>query len=219
MATQERASKKLSPNGVKSKLILEAIGISQEILLGLMVQELIPRELPRGGLDDRRIRNFKQGDEISSEEITRMLKISLDHYDLLKKRYLANKATLEKIEKRMNRLYDLLQETAAGGRVVNKSLRELADSEAENFCKKYGRYPTAEILSKQVSIAVFKQDPSKYKKDWAAKRKKLSPEMELPSGWDRATNWDFFGFEYRPLSVRTASDWLKKIKEGQSKNI
>lgn len=55
MATQERASKKLSPNGVKSKLILEAIGISQEILLGLMVQELIPRELPRGGLDEHYI--------------------------------------------------------------------------------------------------------------------------------------------------------------------
>ena len=211
MATQKTSSKKLSPNGVKSKLILEAIGISQEILLGLMVQELIPRELPRGGLDDRRVRNFSQDDEISSEEITRMLKISLDHYDLLEKRYLANEATLGKIEKRMNKLYELLQETAAGGRVVNKSLRELAESEAVNFFKKYGHYPTAEILSKQVSIAVFKQDPNKYKKDWTAKRNKLSPKMELPSGWDRATNWEFFGFEYRPLSVRTASDWLKKI--------
>jgi hypothetical protein len=103
MATQQHASKKLSPNGVKSKLILEAIGISQEILLGLMVQELIPRELPSGGLDDRRVRNFSQDDEISSEEITRMLKISLDHYDLLEKRYLANEATLRKIEKRMNK--------------------------------------------------------------------------------------------------------------------
>lgn len=214
MSTPQRTSKKLSPNGIKSQLILEAIGISHEILIGLMVQALIPREIPRGGLDDRRIRNFNEGDEIPTEELNRMLKISLDHYDLLEKRYFAYEMAFEKIENRIKKLHDLLQKSEAGGRVANKSLRELAKSEAAKFFKKYDRYPTAEILSKLVSIEVFKQDPLKYKKDWAAKRNKLFPKMELPSGWDRATNWDFFGFDYRPLSVRTSSDWLKKIKKG-----
>ena len=219
MSTTQRSSKKLSPNGIKSQLILEAIGISHEILIGLMVQALIPRELSRGGLDDRRIRNFNEGDEISSEELTRMLKISLDHYDLLEKRFFAYEMAFKKIENRLKKLHELLQKSEAGGRVANKSLRELSEFEAAKFFKKYGRHPTAEILSKLVSREVFKQDPLKYKKDWAAKRNKLSPEMELPSGWDRATNWEFFGFEHRPLSVRTASNWLKKIKEGYSTNI
>lgn len=219
MTTQQRSSKKLSPNGDKSKLILEALGISQEILLGLIVQELIPRQLPRGGLDDRRIRNFKEGEEISKEELTRMLKISLDHYDLLKKRVLAYEVANKKYKSRMKNLLDLLQKNAAGGRSENKILRELAESEARKYFEKHDKHLTAQMLSKLVSIEVFKQDPQKYKDISKKKWKKLFPEKELPADWDRATNWNFFGFYYRPISVRTASNWLKEIKEAQPKKI
>lgn len=219
MTTQQITSKKLRPNGIKSQLILEAIGISHEILLGLMVQALIPRDLPRGGLDDRRIRNFNEGDEITADELTRMLKITLDHNDLLDKRCLAYEAAFKKIESRMNKLHGLLQESEAGGRVLNKSLRQLAESEAAKFFEKHERYPTAEILSRLVSRESFKQDPSKYKDAWEKKRKKLFPKMDLPAGWDRSTNWDFFEFDYRPLSVRNASKWLDEIKKNQPKKI
>ena len=216
MTTQQRSSKKLSPNGDKSKLILEALGISQEILLGLMVQALIPCELPKGGLDDRRIRNFKEGEEISKEELTRMLKISLDHYDLLKKRVLAYEVANEKFKSRVKKLHDLLQKKAAGGRSQNKILRELAESEARKYFEKHGKHLTAQMLSKLVSIEVFKQDPPKYKDISKKKWKKIFPETELPAEWDRATNWNFFEFYYRPISVRTASNWLKEIKKAQT---
>jgi hypothetical protein len=188
-------------------------------LLGLMVQALIPYELPKGGLDDRRIRNFKEGEEISKQELTRMLKISLDHYDLLKKRVLAYEVANEKFKSRVKKLHDLLQKKAAGGRSQNKILRELAESEARKYFEKHDKHLTAQMLSKLVSIEVFKQDPQKYKDISKKKWRKLFPKTELPAEWDRATNWNFFEFYYRPISVRTASNWLKEIKEAQTKKI
>ena len=172
MSTQQHSAKKLSPSGVKSKLILEAIGISHEILLALMVQELIPRELPRGGLDDRRIRKFNEGDVISTEELTRMLKISLDHYDLLEKRFLAYKVAFEKIENRIKKLHDLLQKSGAGGRHLNKTLRSIAELEIANYYSKKRKHLSSEKLSELVSKEIFRQDIKNYRLDWKKKWEK-----------------------------------------------
>ena len=219
MSTQQHSAKKLSPNGVKSKLILEAIGISHEILLALMVQELIPRELPRGGLDDRRIRKFNEGDAISAEELTRMLKISLDHYDLLEKRFLAYKVAFEKIENRIKKLHDLLQKSGAGGRHLNKTLRSIAELEIANYYSKKKKHLSSEKLSELVSKEIFRQDIKKYRLDWKKKWEKKYPDKPLPSGWERSSHWEFFADVYRPLPVRTATNWLEEIKKTYSTNI
>lgn len=218
MAPQQRSSKKLSPDGVKSKLILEAIGISHEILIGLMVQELIPRELPRGGLDDRRLRNFNEDDEITKEELTRMLKIALDHYDLLEKRFLAYEAAVAKIENRMKKLHDLLQKSEPGGRHVNKTLRTIAELEIANYYAKKRKHLSSEKLSELVSKEIFRHDIKKYRLNWKGKWEKKYPDKPLPSGWERSSHWEFFADVYRPLPVRTATNWLKEIKKNYSTN-
>ena len=218
MKTQHRSSKKLSPNGDKSKLILEALGISQEILLGLIVQALIPRELPKGGLDDRRIRNFKEGEEISKEELTRMLKISLDHYDLLKKRVLAYEVANEKFKSRVKKLHDLLQKSEPGGRHLNKTLRTIAELEIANYYAKKRKHLSSEKLSELVSKEIFRQNIKKYRLNWKGKWEKKYPAKPLPSGWERSSHWEFFADVYRPLPVRTATNWLKEIKKNYSTN-
>jgi hypothetical protein len=211
MSTKKIQIKKLEPNSKKSQTLQAALKVSHEIVIGMCVQHLISSEVKTTRLAGRKVRRPKAREKITHEDTTEMLGIALDHLEMANLRIEAYEAAIKKIKSSMDALHNLIAEPEVGGRVANTLLKKYAEEIAVEHYKKNGNFIKAEQLSNDVSKKVFDRDPAKYRELWKEKFRKENPDAEFPAGFENSTSWPRFADDYRALSRRTATEWLKEI--------
>ena len=185
--------------------------VSHEIVMGILSQLLIPSEVEPHGLEDQMGNNPSAKKRITHTETTRMLSIALDQLDLAHQRIAAYESAIEKIKSRMDALHNVIEKPALAGRVTNELLKKDAEDEAVEYFETKGVFITAEQLSRRVSKKVFERGPENYIKQWKKMFHKKNPLSQLPSGFENSTSWARYSDNYRVLSTRTATNWLKEI--------
>ena len=211
MSTKKVQIKRLEPNSKKSQTLQAAYMVSHEIVMGILAQLLIPSEVEPHGLEDQIENNPSANKRITHTETTRMLSIALDQLDLAHQRIAAYESAIEKIKSRMDALHNVIEKPALAGRVTNELLKKDAEDEAVEYFETKGVFITAEQLSRRVSKKVFERDPENYIKQWKKMFHKKTPLAQLPSGFENSTSWARYSDNYRVLSTRTATNWLKEI--------
>lgn len=211
MSTKKVQIKRLEPNSKKSQTLQAAYMVSHEIVMGILAQFLIPSEVESHGLEDQMGHNPSAKKRITHTETTRMLSIALDQLDLAHQRIAAYESAIEKIKSRMDALHNVIEKPALAGRVTNELLKKDAEDEAVEYFETKGVFITAEQLSRRVSKKVFERDPENYINQWKKMFHKKNPLDQLPSGFENSTSWTRYSDNYRVLSTRTATNWLKEI--------
>ena len=211
MSTKKVQIKKLEPNSKKSQTLQAAYMVSHEIVMGILAQLLIPSEVEPHGLEDQMGHNPSAKKRITHTETTRMLSIALDQLDLAHQRIAAYESAIEKIKSQMDALHNVIEKPELAGRVTNELLKKDAEDEALEYFETKGVFITAEQLSRRVSKKVFERDPENYIKQWKKMFYKKNPLAQLPSGFENSTSWTRYSDNYRVLSTRTATNWLKEI--------
>jgi hypothetical protein len=211
VSTKKVQIKRLEPNSKKSQTLQAAYMVSHEIVMGILAQLLIPNEVEPIGLENQMGHNPSAKKRITHTETTRMLSIALDQLDLAHQRIAAYESAIEKIKSRMDALHNVIEKPALAGRVTNELLKKDAEDEAVEYFETKGVFIKAEQLSRRVSKKVFERDPENYIKQWKKMFHKKNPLAQLPSGFENSTSWTRYSDNYRVLSTRTATNWLKEI--------
>jgi hypothetical protein len=211
VSTKKVQIKRLEPNSKKSQTLQAAYMVSHEIVMGILAQLLIPSEVESHGLEDQMGHNPSAKKRITHTETTRMLSIALDQLDLAHQRIAAYESAIEKIKSRMDALHNVIEKPALAGRVTNELLKKDAEDEAVEYFETKGVFITAAQLSRRVSKKVFERDPENYINQWKKMFHKKNPLDQLPSGFENSTSWTRYSDNYRVLSTRTATNWLKEI--------